>query len=173
MCAYITLADSVYVWQPRHFLFWFSFHRWNRMARAHFHVLATLWDTSSLSLPRYVQLPFEMQETQIRSGGRVGGERTLITFALKWETAAYTQTTKKPWILPSSYTALTGEACNSSNRAGDRDASSWAPRLTFHWLGAAQTGKPQRRAASLALDGIILPSCDLPLAWRPAPCWEK
>lgn len=141
------------------------------MARAHFHVLATLWDTCR-RFPT-VQLPFEMQETQIWSGGRVGGKGTLITFALKRGAAAYTQTAGKPWILPSLDTALTGEACNSSKRAGDRDVSSWAPRLTFHRLGAAPTGKPQRRAASLALDGIILPSCDLPLAWRPAPCWEK
>lgn len=145
------------------------------MARAHFYVLATLWDTCRrFPCHSMSSCPLKCKKPRYgREGGSVGRGLLSVTFALKRETAAYTQTTKKPWILPSSYTALTGEACNSSNRAGDRDASSWAARLTFHRLGAAQTGKPQRRAASLALDGIILPSCDLLLAWRPAPCWEK
>lgn len=41
------------------------FHHWNWKARAHFHVLATLWDADKLSLPRCVQFPFEMQASQI------------------------------------------------------------------------------------------------------------
>lgn len=117
-------------------------HHWIGKAKTLFHVLATLWDGDKLSLLRYVQFPLWNSSNPDKFAVE---ERILVTFALKPEMAAHTPTTSDPSLVV--YRA-DREAWNSSNSAGDRDASSWAPQLTFHRWGAAPTGKPQRRAAS-------------------------